>query len=74
MEVQPGKRPLVGNEQQSHILGLRNQEQTKDMGKRLHKHNFGGVYSTKTDRPWELIAYQSVESRAKAILKESELK
>ncbi len=27
MEVQPGKRPLVDNEQQSHVLGVRNQEQ-----------------------------------------------
>ena len=48
--------------------------QTKDMGKKLQKHNLGGVYSTKTDRPWELIAYQSFASRAKAISKESELK
>ena len=29
MEVPPGKRPLVDNEQQSHILGLRNQEQIR---------------------------------------------
>ncbi|RZB33767.1 MAG: hypothetical protein SRB2_03697 [Desulfobacteraceae bacterium Eth-SRB2] len=32
------------------------------------------VYSTKGDRPWELISYQKFESRIQAMWKESELK
>ena len=48
--------------------------QTIDLDKRLHKHNSGGVTSTKSDRPWELIACQMVENRAEAISKEYELK
>ncbi len=36
--------------------------QTKDLNKRLQYHNSGAVKSTAKDKPWELIAFQKVES------------
>jgi putative endonuclease len=48
--------------------------QTKDMKERLEAYNKGGVKSTKGQRPWELVAIQSVESRAKATWLEKRLK
>ena len=48
--------------------------QTSDLDDGLKRHNSGGVYSTKTDRPWKLIANQIFESRSKALRKEGELK
>lgn len=48
--------------------------QTKNLNKRIQYHNMGYVKSTSTDRPWELIAFQKVESINEARWIERELK
>ena len=48
--------------------------QTKDLNKRLHYHNSGAVKSTSKDKPWELIAFQKVESVSAARWLERHLK
>jgi len=48
--------------------------QTKDINRRLHYHNGGYVKSTCDDRPWELVAFEKVESVSQARWKEKELK
>jgi len=48
--------------------------QTKDVNRRLQYHNSGFVKSTSKDKPWELIAFQKVESIGKARWIERELK
>ena len=48
--------------------------QTKSVEKRLALHNAGRVKATKVDRPWQLIAIQTMESRGKAMWTERSLK
>ena len=48
--------------------------QGKDDRQRLRQHNAGHVSSTKTDRPWTLVAEQTVETRAQARWIEYQLK
>ena len=48
--------------------------QTKDLNKRLQYHNNGAVKSTSKDKPWELIAFQKVESISAARWIERDLK
>ena len=48
--------------------------QTKSIDERLAAHNEGRVKSTKSDRPWELIAVQMVGNRAEARWIERKLK
>jgi len=48
--------------------------QTKDINGRLKYHNGGYVKSTYDDRPWELVAFEKVESVSQARWKERELK
>jgi putative endonuclease len=47
---------------------------TVDLEDRIKRHNSGQVYSTKANRPWELISYQTFESRSQAMWMEGELK
>ena len=48
--------------------------QAKGIPQRLLQHNTGHVSSTKADRPWTLVAEQTVETRAKARWIEYQLK
>lgn len=48
--------------------------QTKDLNRRLQYHNNGAVKSTSKDKPWELIAFQKVESISEARWIERDLK
>jgi four helix bundle protein len=48
--------------------------QGKDDRQRLRQHNAGHVSSTRTDRPWTLVAEQTVETRAQARWIEYQLK
>jgi putative endonuclease len=48
--------------------------QTKDLNRRLQYHNNGAVKSTSKDKPWELIAFQKVESISEAMWIERDLK
>jgi putative endonuclease len=48
--------------------------QTKRMEERLVAHNKGGVKSTKSHRPWEMVAIQKVDSRDEATWIEKRLK
>ena len=48
--------------------------QTQDFNKRLELHNGGRVRSTSKDRPWNLIAIESCETRDLARWREKQLK
>ena len=48
--------------------------QTEDLEKRLKAHNSGLVPSTKMNRPWSLIAYETCETRRIARWREFQLK
>ncbi|PIY94398.1 MAG: endonuclease [Candidatus Levybacteria bacterium CG_4_10_14_0_8_um_filter_35_23] len=48
--------------------------QTKDVPKRLTRHNSGQVISTKARRPLKLIGYRAFDSRSEARWVEHELK
>jgi putative endonuclease len=48
--------------------------QTENLEKRIEFHNKGKVKSTKNQGPWEFVAVQNVESRAKATWVEKNLK
>jgi putative endonuclease len=48
--------------------------QTEDFGKRIERHNNGGVPSTKSGIPWEVIKTINCESRSSAILLETKIK
>jgi putative endonuclease len=47
---------------------------TADLKKRLKQHNSGMVRSTKARRPFELVYWESLETRRDAMLRERELK
>jgi len=47
---------------------------TADLKKRLKQHNSGRVRSTKARRPFELVYWESLETRREAMLRERELK
>ena len=47
---------------------------TADIKKRLKQHNSGRVRSTKARRPFELVYWESLETRKEAMLRERELK
>lgn len=47
---------------------------TDDKDKRLERHNNGYVKSTKPYRPWEIAYSEPYDSRAKAFLREKEIK
>ncbi len=47
---------------------------TSDIGKRLERHNAGwGIYSSR-GIPWELVYYESYETKNDAIKRENEIK
>jgi len=48
--------------------------QTKDVSKRIERHNMGYVRSTRNDRPWELISLEEVRSADEARWIENGLK
>lgn len=48
--------------------------QAKDIRQRLLQHNAGHVSSTKTDRPWTLVAGQTIQTQAEARWIEYQLK
>ena len=48
--------------------------QTKDIEERLDSHNKGKAKSTKGQKPWELFAVQSVDSREQATWIEKRIK
>jgi len=48
--------------------------QTKDIEKRLARHNRGGTPSTQSGRPWKLLFYMSFSSRSEAVQLEGKLK
>jgi putative endonuclease len=47
---------------------------TPDLKKRLHKHNYGSVISTKNRRPLELIYYEAYVLRSDSSRREKYLK
>jgi putative endonuclease len=47
---------------------------TADLKRRLKQHNSGMVRSTKARRPFELVYWESLETRRDAMLRERELK
>ncbi|MBD3281292.1 GIY-YIG nuclease family protein [Candidatus Uhrbacteria bacterium] len=47
---------------------------TKDIGKRLKKHNSGATKSTKPYRPWVLIYLEKFQTKSEAYIREKELK
>ena len=48
--------------------------QTNDLDKRLLRHNSGFVKYTKPRRPWELVYFESYESRAESMSREKQIK
>ena len=48
--------------------------QTEDLQNRLIRHNAKAVPSTKAYAPWQLVYFESFDSRALAIARESEIK
>jgi len=48
--------------------------QTSNLDERIRRHNHSKVYSTKSDRPWRLIAFQVYNSRSQAMWIEKEIK
>jgi len=48
--------------------------QTADINKRLKRHNFGIVPSTKSGVPWELVLQVEVLSRSEAMVLERKIK
>ncbi|RUA10576.1 MAG: GIY-YIG nuclease family protein [Flavobacteriia bacterium] len=48
--------------------------QTNELEKRLKRHNSGYVKSTKPYRPWEMVYYESFETRSAAMQREHKLK
>ena len=48
--------------------------QTDDLQKRFYQHNNGQNLSTKSDAPWELVAYEAYKSKALAMERERMLK
>ena len=48
--------------------------QTVNLQKRINKHNTGSVISTKGKRPWELVKYETFETRGESMWREQELK
>ena len=48
--------------------------QTRDLDRRIQKHNSGFVKSTKSGRPWVLIAAFLYDSRTEAMHRERKLK
>lgn len=47
---------------------------TDDLKRRFNDHNSGKVFSTKPNRPWELIYYESYKSKKDATQREVQLK
>lgn len=47
---------------------------SQDLDKRLKKHNKGGVYSTKTRRPFKVEYFEEYNSYGEARIREKELK
>ncbi len=48
--------------------------QTSDLQKRLKRHNYGEMFSTKPYRPWEMIYSERFPSRSEAMKREQFLK
>ena len=48
--------------------------QTNNLQKRLKRHNFGDVFSTKPYRPWMMIYSEQYHSRSEAMKREEFLK
>jgi len=48
--------------------------QTCNLQQRFYQHNHGDNQSTKSDAPWELIAYEAYRSKALALERERRLK
>jgi len=48
--------------------------QTKNVKKRLARHNRGGTPSTQSGRPWRLLFYKSFGTRSEAMQLEQKLK
>jgi putative endonuclease len=48
--------------------------QSSNIESRLYRHNRGMVNSTRRGTPWKLLHYELIESRSKAMNKESEIK
>ncbi len=47
---------------------------TSDLVRRLHEHNEGKTYSTRTGIPWELVYHEEFTSRRDAVARELEIK
>jgi putative endonuclease len=47
---------------------------TEDITNRVSRHNAGKVRSTQFYRPWELLGYESFETRSEAVRREMHLK
>lgn len=48
--------------------------QTSDLARRLEEHNSGKVKSTKGFMPWNLVYFETFETREEAVLREKYLK
>ena len=48
--------------------------QTDNLKQRFYQHNHGQNQSTKSDVPWELVAYEAYRSKALAMERERKLK
>jgi len=47
---------------------------TMNLDKRVEKHNRGEVKSTKSGIPWNLVYFESFESRSEAFVREHQIK
>jgi putative endonuclease len=48
--------------------------QTSNLEKRIKRHNFGEMFSTKPYRPWEIIYFEKFSTRSEAMKRERYLK
>jgi len=48
--------------------------ETSDLRRRLSEHNEGKTFSTRTDRPWEVVYYEAYVSKQAALVRERRLK
>ena len=61
---------ILENKKNKHYIGI-----TKlDLDIRLKKHNYGGVYSTKFGRPWQILYSEVYRNYKEAREREKEIK
>ena len=59
---------------ESELDGRLYKGQTSDIDNRIKEHNSGKTNSTKGDKPWKLVYFETFETRDEAVLREKYFK